>query len=249
MITQKVPDTWQALQTEVARILEEAGFSVEIEKKFATVRGEVELDVYAEEIVKGRRYSIAIECKHWKNRVPQAIIHGFRTVIADIGANAGYIVSLNGFQSGAFSASDLTNLELVTWEEFQYSFLETWFENFFTNTVATELDGLMTYSEPFLPKWFDNMEESDKDKYINYKQRFDVFGMVMQSFGPWLRMLRKEEIPSLPLIERLAPASERDTIPEHILNERYYREFLEASLEYGHYALGLYRELRDKYKT
>lgn len=249
MITKKIPDTWHALQNEVGRILEESGFTVEIEKKVTTARGEVELDVYAEEIVRGRKYSIAIECKHWKNKVPQTVIHGFRTVVSDIGANVGYIVSLNGFQSGAFSASDLTNLELVTWEQFQNSFLETWFDVYFTKTIADELDGLMTYSEPFLPKWFDQMSEPDKDKYIAYKQKYDIFGIVVQSFGPWCRMIGDKGIPTLPLIDRLISSPETDTIPEHILNERYYREFLEASLEYGHFALGLYRELRFKYTT
>ena len=108
MITIEVPKTWQDLQRETARILEECGFTVEIEKKIQTVRGEVEIDVYAEEEVKGRKYTILVECKHWKSRVPQSVIHGFRTVVSDIGANVGYIVSLTGFQSGSFSASEMT---------------------------------------------------------------------------------------------------------------------------------------------
>lgn len=32
----------------------------------------------------------------WRSRVPQNVIHGFRTVLADIGANVGYIVSMAG---------------------------------------------------------------------------------------------------------------------------------------------------------
>lgn len=107
----------------------------------------------------------------------------------------------------------------------------------------------MTYSEPCLPPWFEVMEDGDKDAYLGYKQQFDVFGMVMQSMGPWARMIRPNEIAQLPLIGRLTPSKERDTIPYNILNEEYYREFLEMAIQHGEHALGLFRELRDKYKT
>lgn len=249
MITNNEPDSWQDLQDQVAKILEECGFSVEIEKKIKTARGEAELDIYAEETIKGRKYSIAVECKFWKNNIPQHVVHSFRTVLGDLGINVGYIVARTGFQSGAFSASDLTNIELLTWKGFQNQFFESWYETYFTNTIAEKLDGLMTYSEPFLPPWFENMSQEDKDLYISYKQKFDVFGMIMQSMGPWARMIRPNEMAELPLINRLTPGKERETIPNEILNEQHYREFLEQSIEYGAYALNLFRKLRDKYKT
>jgi restriction system protein len=247
MITSREPDSWQDLQNQVAKILSECGFDVEVEKKIATARGEVELDAYAEELIKGRKYSIAVECKYWSNNIPQHVIHSFRAVLADLGINAGYIVARTGFQSGAFSAADLTNIDLLTWDEFQGQFFESWYETYFTHTVAEKLDGLMTYSEPFLPKWFEGMSPGDKDLYISYKQQFDVFGMVMQSMGPWSRMVRPNA--TLPLIDRLTPSKERDTIPQDILNETHYREFLEKAIKHGEYALGLFRELRDKYTT
>lgn len=122
MITSTEPDSWHDLQNQVALVLEECGFDVEVEKKIGTVRGEVELDVYAEEITKGRKYSIAVECKIWSNSIPQHVVHSFRTVVADLGVNAGYIVAKTGFQSGAFSAADLTNIQLLTWPDFQAQF-------------------------------------------------------------------------------------------------------------------------------
>jgi restriction system protein len=136
MITSKVPDDWRQLQVEVGRLLQECGFSVEIERKVRTVRGEVELDVYAQEEVKGRKYSIVCECKHWKARIPQNVVHGFRTVVADMGANIGYIVSLAGFQEGAFEASALTNVELVTWQELQSKFELSWYESYFSPKIT-----------------------------------------------------------------------------------------------------------------
>jgi restriction system protein len=54
------------------------------------------------------------------------VIHSFRTVVSDIGANIGYIIAPSGFQSGSVNASEFTNIKLVTWEEFQNEFEETW---------------------------------------------------------------------------------------------------------------------------
>src|SRR6516162_241671 len=99
MITSRQPEGWQELQEAVGAVLRECGFTVEIEKKLDAARGTVEIDVYSEEVVNGRKYVILCECKHWNHRVPQSVIHGFRSVIADSGANLGYIVSSAGFQS------------------------------------------------------------------------------------------------------------------------------------------------------
>ena len=100
MITISSPYNWCNLQDEVATILDQCGFHVETEKTVKTSRGKVELDVYAEEEIKGRKYSIVCECKYWKKKIPQSVIHSFRTVVADLGANIGYIISLKGFRSG-----------------------------------------------------------------------------------------------------------------------------------------------------
>jgi len=246
MITSTVPATWQDLQTETARILEECGFTVELEKKVETARGEVEIDVYAEEAVKGRTYRILCECKHWKSKVPQQIIHGFRTVVADIGANVGYIISLNGFQSGAFSAAELTNLELVTWEEFQTAFEETWYDVFFVNQVVADLDPLLTYAEPLLPKWFPDLPESDKEEFIALKRKYDEFGWMLMAFTPYVRMLHKEAPPPLPLRGNI---SSEKKIPGNILDAKAYREFLEACVAYGVPAIEQFRAIRDRNKA
>src|SRR4051794_18349245 len=124
LLTSKTPGTWQELQSDVAAILNDCGFSVEVEKTVRSVRGFVEIDVYGEEDINGRKHKIACECKHWQANVPQAVIHSFRTVVADIGANVGYLISSGGFQSGSFTAAELTNLELFTWEQFQDAFCE-----------------------------------------------------------------------------------------------------------------------------
>lgn len=247
MITRKEPESWQALQTEVGRILSECGFTVEVEKKTPSARGVVELDVYAEETVRGRKYAIACECKYWKSRIPQSVVHGFRTVVQEIGVNIGYIVSMEGFQSGAVAAGDLTNIKLVTWQEFQDLFEESWFEEYFTKEIDEKLDGLMTYAEPFLPTWFESMTEEDKATYFTLKEKHDFFGVLMQSLGPYSRRFRKTPLPTLPMRAMLKPDPILQSIPDQILDETAYREFLDASIAHGESALCEFRLLRDKY--
>jgi len=251
VITEKAPDTWQALQTEVAKILADCGFTVEVEKTIATVRGEVEIDVYAEEMIKGRKHTILCECKHWKSRVPQNVIHGFRTVVADIGANTGYLISMNGFQTGSFSAAELTNIELVTWEQFQGEFEETWYDEYFSPQIAEQLDPIMTYTEPLAPKWFPDLPEHEKKNYVELKRKYDHFGWMIMSFTPYTsRMLgRSEPRPTLPIIDRIAGKEAiLETIPREILEARGYREFFELCLAHGIPAIQQFREIRDRNK-
>lgn len=92
MLTTHIPADWRDLQTAVASILAQSGFSVQIEKVIQTVRGRAEIDVFGQEAVEGRTYTVLCECKNWAARVPQNVIHGFRTVIGDAGANLGYII-------------------------------------------------------------------------------------------------------------------------------------------------------------
>ena len=247
MITNTTPDTWQHLQVEVARVLEECGFAVEIEKKTTTVRGDVELDVYAEEEIKGRRYSIICECKHWKARVPQNVVHGFRTTVADIGVNAGYVISMAGFQEGAYRAAEKTNTQLVTWVEFQNAFEKTWYEAFFYPQITARLDPLLTYAEPLFPRWFDQLTDEDQDRYIALNKKYQEFGWLMMSFTTYARHLRKDDEPKLPLIERLPPNTTlRETLPQELLNVATPREFFNAAVEYGEHAIQLFRAIRDE---
>ena len=183
MITTRTPNTLQDLQDEVARTLSECGFAVKIEEKITTARGAVEIDVYAEESVQGRKYAMLCECKHWRTAVPQSVIHGFRTVVGDIGANKGYIISMSGFQSGSFLAAELTNIALVTWLEFQNTFESAWLHHYFAPELLKQLGGLMTYAEPQIPPWFDRLSDEDHDKFIALKEAHSELGCVAQYFA------------------------------------------------------------------
>src|SRR4051794_9979048 len=131
MITVLNPIDWRDLQEQVANILHQCRFKVEVGKRMQSVRGHVEIDVYAEEIVQGRKYTVVCECKNWKADIPQTVVHAFRTVVADIGANVGFLITTSRFQSGAFAASGMTNIKLLDWPGFQNEFEETWYSKHF----------------------------------------------------------------------------------------------------------------------
>ena len=201
MITCSVPKDWKALQIEVGKILEQCAFSVEVEKKVNTARGEAELDVYAEEVVKGRKYSIVCECKRWNSNIPQSIIHSFRSVLNDTGASVGYIIALKGFQSGAFKAANYTNLELVTWEEFQRVFCDSWLEQYLSPLITEELDPILGYTEPLVQKWMCEVPDHEVQIIKALREKYFAFGILIMAFTTYSFFLRAKGFPKLPLSE------------------------------------------------
>jgi restriction system protein len=148
MITEKSPESWQLLQEWTVQILRECGWTAETEVKVKTVRGSAEIDVFAIETVQGREYKTLVECKNWTARVPQNVVHGFRTVMGDVGANTGYVISKAGFQAGAYEAAANTNVRLLSWTEFQEVFVEQWYWTYLTQQTYEVLDPLCSYLEP-----------------------------------------------------------------------------------------------------
>jgi hypothetical protein len=54
------------------------------------------------------------------------VVNSFRTVVAEQGANRGLLISRNGFQPGAREAAKFTNIDLLTWSEFEELMFERW---------------------------------------------------------------------------------------------------------------------------
>jgi len=151
MIFIDAPSDWKDLEKRVCQILSECGCRTERGKHLSLRRGGVDIDVYAEDLTREPHLVIVCECKHWKARVPKSTIHSFRTVVGETGAHVGFIVSSVGFQSGAIEAVKNTNIELVTWQQFQKRFYDRWFD-----AMQAKLEPLATgvseYSDYFHPR-------------------------------------------------------------------------------------------------
>ncbi len=232
LITENVPESWEQLEKIVATILEESGMLVEHGVTLPLPRGKVDVDVYAEETVDGIVHRTICECKHWRASVPKSVVHSFRTVMAESGANRGYIISMNGFQAGAIEAVEATNIELVTFEEFQRAYFAKWI-NKRVWTVEQQLDGFHTYYEPIGRPGYSKLKNKEEcAAYDAVWNRYFFAGLMLMPFSPYLRMVRPQPYPSLPF-----DCSELDKrkilVPDDIRAVKGYREFFELIMKYG----------------
>lgn len=141
------PTDWRDLQNKVAQLFNEIGCTVRISEKASLVRGHKEIDVLAMDSGTAPASTYAIECKNWSNRVPQEVAHSFRTVVADLGAHHGFIVSRKGFQSGAYEAVKSTNVSLLNFTELQQLFVDRWLVSM-AKRYEPLADALFPYWDP-----------------------------------------------------------------------------------------------------
>lgn len=116
-ITNDIPKDWKDLQNKVCKLLNEAGYPSESPKEINTVRGTVEVDVFAtsdDELVK----QFICECKYWNTAIPKEKVHAFRTVVNDSGSMFGIFISKKGYQAGAYEAAYCSNVLLKDWDGF-----------------------------------------------------------------------------------------------------------------------------------
>lgn len=140
----KEPETWEELQNFVGQLFIECGFETEISKIKKTARGQKEIDVYAKDISGEFNPVILIECKHWNKAVNQEVIHAFRTVVDDFGADSGFIVSKSGFQEGCYETVKHTNIRLVSLRELEQKYHSRWTQAM-VNKYMPYADDLFSY--------------------------------------------------------------------------------------------------------
>ena len=179
MIFNEAPAGWQDLETRVCQILTECGCDAERNKHIDLPKGGVDIDVYAADSTREPRLLILCECKHWNSRVPQTVIHAFRTVVHESGAHVGYIVSSAGFQQGAIESAEGTNVHLVTWEQFQQAFYERWFDAMESKLkiVGSEVAELSDYFHPRTTSVLHAIPER-VDELQRLHRRFSAYNFV-----------------------------------------------------------------------
>ncbi|MBR1169149.1 restriction endonuclease [Bradyrhizobium liaoningense] len=228
----------------VARVLTECGMHVETEKNVTTVRELVEIDVYAEEVSDGRKNIILCECKHWKSAVPKTIVHAFRTVVGDFGANKGYIISSAGFQSGAHEAAQNTNIELVTWPEFQSLFEPAWLKHFFIPRMTDDLDEFGTLVEPLRPEWYGDLPQDGKAAFDALLWEYIELGVLVMDCSRYMTTVLGKPLPSLPIASKLRPPAA--PLPADVIAAVGYRELYESVLKHSQKAVEKFRALREQ---
>lgn len=105
---------WRAYQEATAAVFGRLGCNAQVDFRVTGARATHDIDVYATFLRSGILCTWVIECKLWKTRVPKEKVLALKSLIDDLGADRGIIVSEAGFQPGAQDAARGTNITLVT---------------------------------------------------------------------------------------------------------------------------------------
>jgi restriction system protein len=227
------PATWQALEARVAQVLDECGYDVEVQKKVPLARGDVNFDVWADDHSSPPNV-IAVECKHWATAATKNVVHGFRTVVGDSGANTGLIVSTAGFQQGAVEAATYSNVRLTSWVEFQELFVERWYGCYMARRLREEADPLVEYTEPINSRIFRKADALDSERRKGFKALRDKYlGLGMGFMPMYMEMPGRTEGPTLPVLPLRDAMIEKyvDYVPATVLDATALRRLLAALTE------------------
>ncbi|CAN7677047.1 restriction endonuclease [Caballeronia sp. LjRoot29] len=218
MIDNPYPNDWRELQNGVCRLFNEIGLTASVEKDIQTPRGTVAVDVYAvdEQSVDKIRY--IVECKNWGSAIPQTVVHAFTTVMAETGANIGFIVSLHGLQAGAIRYTNNTSTHGLTYLELQKRYLPVWWERHFCPAVGDAADDLMQYVEPFngaRDRQLALLSGASRQKYKDLVNEFGTFGMTLSFFniGQYINARRSPNFTG----DLLVPSEDVETFKEKML--------------------------------
>ena len=142
----------------------------------------------------------------WDNAIPQHVVHAFRTVVGDAGANRGVIVSAKGFQSGAVLAAERSNILLLSWMEFQDLFAEQWMRHYMLPRLRDEADPLIEYTEPLNSRVFRKADDLPPDRQDAFKARRAEFQLLAWRM-PWFTLPADLPFTGPPLQLPLRPGS------------------------------------------
>ncbi|GAA0689986.1 hypothetical protein GCM10009104_15710 [Marinobacterium maritimum] len=108
---------WFTFQERIKDHFVSIGADAETNVRIQGVRTVHDIDVLVRTKYLGEDLTWIVEAKHWKSKVTKAQVLTLRSIVDDVGADRGFIVSLAGFQSGAMDASKNTNVTLKTFEQ------------------------------------------------------------------------------------------------------------------------------------
>jgi hypothetical protein len=109
--------TWYNFQEDICDYFKSLGFIAETNKTLNGARTDHDIDVFVKTKFIGQELIWIIEAKQWNSKVNKLQVLGLRTIVNDIGADRGFIISEKGFQKGAIEAADKTNIKLLTFAE------------------------------------------------------------------------------------------------------------------------------------
>lgn len=105
---------WRDYQEQAAEFFRKLGMDVEVEGRLAGVRGTHIIDVVARGSHLGIDFTWIVECKAWTSNVPKEKVAALISILQDVGADRGFLLSERGFQSGALRMAEKSNVTLTS---------------------------------------------------------------------------------------------------------------------------------------
>lgn len=110
------PD-WYHYQEKICSHFNSLGARAETNVTVQGTRTNHDIDILVKSKFLGQNILWIIEAKQWNRKVSKLHVLALRTIITDIGADRGFIISDKGFQSGAIEAAKDSNISLITFNE------------------------------------------------------------------------------------------------------------------------------------
>jgi hypothetical protein len=106
-------------QEETATYYRDLGLSAETGAPLKGVRAQHKVDVAVRGHEPGVEFLWIVECKYWNRSVDKSVVTTLMTIVQDVGADRGIILSKRGLQAGATAQARNTNITLTSLEELQ----------------------------------------------------------------------------------------------------------------------------------
>jgi hypothetical protein len=120
---------WKKYQETCAKFFRDLGLIAEVEKAVNGVRGSHIVDVLVTGTISGIGLTWVIECKAWKTNIPKEKVLTLVSIVQDIGADKGILLSEVGFQSGAIRSAKGTNVLLTSIKDLKDQVQDKLFES------------------------------------------------------------------------------------------------------------------------
>jgi hypothetical protein len=104
-------------QEAAAAYYRDLGLNAETDVTMEGVRGQHDIDVAVRGDRPGVEFLWIVECKLWNRRVPKSAVATLSSIVHDVGADRGIILSNSGFQAGAPMMATKNNITLTSLEE------------------------------------------------------------------------------------------------------------------------------------
>lgn len=108
---------WKEYQKATADVFNGLGCVAEVNKTVQGARAKHKFDVWVVFNKFGFQIKWVVECKYWNSNVSKEKVMALRSIVDDVGADRGVIISKIGYQSGAIRAASHTNITLTNLED------------------------------------------------------------------------------------------------------------------------------------